>query len=226
MFVDGVIERHSGNFAGVYVDIDDFKAYNDSAGHQAGDQEIGKVRHTLRDHVRSECEADTLFPERSGDVIIHDGIALNPTGDEFIVLAHGMTTQEDVDNLIIRIQTALESVGVRASMGGRPHQSGETAQTFLDDIDAMMRQNKDGRACRELTAERIAGLRIVDAILEKIQIPRASVAKYLRVLDQLIDEVEVEPPVQWETPQEVPLSIDEETVPLLLEDTTFLRRAA
>lgn len=63
------IVREEGEVAVVMVDIDHFKAYNDSLGHQAGDECLCKVAACVRDSLR-----------RPADIVARYG------GEEFIVL--------------------------------------------------------------------------------------------------------------------------------------------
>ena len=60
--------RHGSQFSVVMLDIDDFKSYNDSFGHTAGDWALCKVAYLLSRHSRG-C-----------DVVVRFG------GDEFAVL--------------------------------------------------------------------------------------------------------------------------------------------
>ena len=80
--------RHGGEVAVMMVDIDDFKALNDTYGHAAGDAVLGAVARRLTDSVRVE------------DTIARIG------GDEFAVLTE-LVAGEDVDELRARIRARL-----------------------------------------------------------------------------------------------------------------------
>ena len=73
----------------LFIDLDDFKAINDSLGHAAGDALLVEVGERLRQCVRT---ADT--PARLG-------------GDEFAVLLEEIYTEEQVEQLAQRVMDAL-----------------------------------------------------------------------------------------------------------------------
>jgi diguanylate cyclase (GGDEF)-like protein len=88
-----------GDPAGVIViDLDALKAVNDTHGHAAGDELLKLTAQTLTASVRGL------------DVVARLG------GDEFGVLAVG-ASNEELDGLLQRIETALSKVGVLASLG-------------------------------------------------------------------------------------------------------------
>jgi diguanylate cyclase (GGDEF)-like protein len=92
---------HGANLALLYVDLDGFKAINDSLGHAAGDAVLIEVARRLRAAVRTT------------DVVARLG------GDEFAVIAENAGTPDDIDLLADRILGDLS----------KPHQLGE-AQRF------------------------------------------------------------------------------------------------
>lgn len=69
--------RSSEPIALFFIDIDDFKAYNDRFGHLIGDQALISVARTLADSFK-----------RGSDFLARYG------GEEFVVVACGMTQQE------------------------------------------------------------------------------------------------------------------------------------
>lgn len=66
--LDNILENHSGSHFVLLLDIDHFKAYNDSYGHAMGDQALSRVSFAIRDAVRSR------------DIVARYG------GEEFLVL--------------------------------------------------------------------------------------------------------------------------------------------
>jgi len=137
----------------LFIDLDDFKAVNDTLGHDAGDDLLVLVAERLRACTRS---ADTIA--RLG-------------GDEFAVLVEGTTAEADGRALADRVLDAMDvpfpiagrALRMRASVGVA---SGRylVAQEVLKDADlAMYAAKAAGKArvvafepgLRELAAERL-----------------------------------------------------------------------
>jgi diguanylate cyclase (GGDEF)-like protein len=81
--------NNGGQFALLYVDIDEFKSVNDSLGHPAGDELLKAVASRFRSCIR---EAD--FVARLG-------------GDEFAIIQTGIKQPSDVVELVKRIYEAI-----------------------------------------------------------------------------------------------------------------------
>ena len=80
-----------------YVDIDHFKAANDSLGHAAGDELLREVAHRL-----TSLLGDRDFAARLG-------------GDEFVLLQCGVTALEQVEAMASRL---VEALGEPVALGG------------------------------------------------------------------------------------------------------------
>ena len=78
-------EENAQSVALVYLDLDNFKAINDSIGHGAGDQLLREVAHRLGTTVRA------------GDTISRQG------GDEFLLVLGELTSEEVAANSAVRI---------------------------------------------------------------------------------------------------------------------------
>ena len=80
--------RHSRRCALLYLDFDDFKAINDTFGHQAGDAALIEGAARLRRVIRGDEMVGRL------------------AGDEFAVFIPDVQSSADVDHVVARIKTA------------------------------------------------------------------------------------------------------------------------
>ena len=131
--------RHGTTLALLMLDLDHFKAVNDTYGHAAGDAVLRAVAETLDGAVRVE------------DTVCRYG------GEEFAVLVRGIdpdgvrTFAERVRALVANVRVPLRSsdIGVTTSIGAamltRAHRS---VEHFLADADRALYAAKDrGRNC-------------------------------------------------------------------------------
>lgn len=129
----------------LFVDIDDFKAINDTLGHAAGDELLLTVAGRLTADVRSD------------DVVARLG------GDEFAVLlsfADGERLRDVADRLLVSLRAPMALAGttvtVTASIGGALGTPGDTAERLLHAADTAMysakRSGKDSRALLDALA--------------------------------------------------------------------------
>ena len=130
-------------FALHLIDLDGFKAINDSLGHLAGDQVLQFVAQRLISNIRS---TDTAF--RLG-------------GDEFAILHRGIRTADCIERLGQRLADRLiepmeiggVQVSVGASMGGALYAEGETMQHMMLRADEMLYSVKrSGKGAFKLAA--------------------------------------------------------------------------
>jgi diguanylate cyclase (GGDEF)-like protein len=84
-------DRRKTGFAVLFLDVDDFKAVNDTLGHAAGDQLLTDVASRLRSSLRS------------GDTAARVG------GDEFVVLVDRVVTKEAALVVAERLNEALRA---------------------------------------------------------------------------------------------------------------------
>lgn len=129
--------RQHGSFALLFVDLDEFKAVNDTMGHASGDALLVDVAKRLSDCVRAE------------DTVARFG------GDEFVVLLDNLTHQSQVEaiaNKILRtlrepFQLSATSATVGASIGCSLYpRDGLDAESLLCHADtAMYRAKRMGR---------------------------------------------------------------------------------
>jgi diguanylate cyclase (GGDEF)-like protein/PAS domain S-box-containing protein len=139
------VRRHHRMCGVLYVDLDRFKAVNDTLGHGVGDQLLMEAAARIQRTVR---ETDTVA--RLG-------------GDEFVVLCEDVEGLHHATDMAQRLITAFQSpfhlgdddahvgasIGIAYSVGGT-----ETSDKMLANADiAMYRAKKNGRACYELFDE-------------------------------------------------------------------------
>lgn len=123
------IQRHSGTFALLLLDIDDFKKYNDTHGHLLGDELLKRVARTIRATVR-----ETDLAARYG-------------GEEFVVIAQG-ATKEQATALAERIRRAVElSTPITVSIGISEYPGdGKTIEELIEAADqAMYGAKREGK---------------------------------------------------------------------------------
>jgi diguanylate cyclase (GGDEF)-like protein/PAS domain S-box-containing protein len=101
----------------IFVDIDNFKIYNDRYGHAEGDDVLKRMARFLMRYVRAE------------EPVMRVG------GDEFVVLMHDADL-EQTKRVADRLRNeALERAPVPFSLGYAAREPGETAQRLLDRAD-------------------------------------------------------------------------------------------
>ena len=134
-------------FALLFLDLDRFKAINDSLGHLAGDQLLLETASRLQNCLRA---SDTVA--RLG-------------GDEFVILLEDIGNLKDIEDCASRIQKALAAplnlnghqVAIAASIGIVLSDSVyQQAEELLRDADLAMYQAKQkGRACYQIFASQM-----------------------------------------------------------------------
>ncbi|MGY5884718.1 putative bifunctional diguanylate cyclase/phosphodiesterase [Modestobacter lacusdianchii] len=151
--------QRSGSMTGLlFVDLDGFKAVNDSLGHAAGDDVLREVAVRLRDTVRA------------GDVVCRLG------GDEFVVLVEGVDDErvlvELAERLIAAVSAPLllggQAASVGASVGVAVSRDGVTDPDvlFVEADTAAYRAKRHGRGRAELFDEALRGQLAERAVLE------------------------------------------------------------
>ncbi len=126
-----VAERYGRPCALIMFDIDHFKHFNDTWGHDAGDEVLVKVARTVSSQLR-----DTDHIGRWG-------------GEEFIVLAAN-TGFEGAVHLAERLRSAIEKLEIRdygsvtASFGVALHKEGEQGRGLVKRADLTLYAAKEG----------------------------------------------------------------------------------
>ena len=125
--------RRSSPIGVAIIDIDRFKNYNDSFGHQAGDEALRRIGEAIAESV-----------ERSGDFAARYG------GEEFVVILED-TTLAGAAGVGERIRNAVLDAGIRAPAGGLLSVSvgvaarlpGSTGEALLRQADAALYDAKN-----------------------------------------------------------------------------------
>jgi diguanylate cyclase (GGDEF)-like protein len=124
---------HESSLGVVYVDLDDFKAVNDSYGHRAGDEVLIASAEAIVGAVRPFDVAGRLG------------------GDEFAVLCPGVERSDDVEELSERVRSAIASsawttgIPISATVGVATSVSGESPDGLVSRADREMYRRKAGR---------------------------------------------------------------------------------
>lgn len=149
--------RHADfKFGVLFIDIDGFKIFNDSLGHNAGDTLLIQISERLTNCLR---RADTVSRPRQledGEAAVGDSTLARPGGDEFVVLAEDLRDPSDAVRVAERIQQKLalpfnvggHEIVVTASIGiAFNSDSKAEAPDLLRDAEiAMYRAKHTGKA--------------------------------------------------------------------------------
>lgn len=135
-------ERRGWIVALMFIDLDGFKAINDTYGHAIGDRALQEVALLLRRHVRKE----DAFARLGGDefVILMNEVGV-PAGATRLAEAvleelHGMS---DIEGRRIRLSA---SIGIASASGTATTMP--SPQSLLDQADqAMYRAKQQGKGC-------------------------------------------------------------------------------
>ena len=101
----------------IFIDIDHFKLYNDTHGHQKGDQVLARMARFLMRQVRAE------------EPVVRMG------GDEFLIVVFG-DTAERTEDVARRLQkSAARSAPVEFSLGWANRADGESLTQTIDRAD-------------------------------------------------------------------------------------------
>ncbi|UUY06305.1 GGDEF domain-containing protein [Svornostia abyssi] len=123
--------RHGGEILVAIIDVDQFKAINDTHGHEVGDTVLIEVAHRLTRTLRGE------------DTVARLG------GDEFAIVAE-VADQPTAELLLSRLRAGLADLPLpdgkvaRATIGAAPAQAGDDVSTALERADRAMYAAKRG----------------------------------------------------------------------------------
>ena len=155
--VVNLAKRHpSYKFAVLFIDVDEFKLYNDSLGHTAGDQLLIQIGQRLTASLRREDTVSRPSPSLQAEASADDDTLARLGGDEFTVLLYDIRDASDAIRVSERIAAKLaipltingQEIVISASIGialsTTPHSG---AEELLRDADiAMYRAKRAGKA--------------------------------------------------------------------------------
>jgi diguanylate cyclase (GGDEF)-like protein/PAS domain S-box-containing protein len=151
-------ERHpEARFAVLFLDVDEFRVFNDSLGHRAGDDLLRQLAKRLTSCLR---DSDTIARVEIGSVSLADSTVARIGGDEFTVLVEDLHNASDAIRIAERVQRRLAvpfsvgdtAVSLSTSVGiAFPESQTYTAEDLLRDAEiAMYRAKQRGRAGCEI----------------------------------------------------------------------------
>ena len=117
------IEFAPGGFSLLMMNLDNFKDTNDSEGHVKADEKLRLIGEILQD--------------------LREGTPARRSGDEFFILLPNVTTQEQLEAVIERIQVLFIGKDLKISIGGKRHEEGETAEELEQACDMLMTMMKN-----------------------------------------------------------------------------------
>jgi diguanylate cyclase (GGDEF)-like protein len=133
--------RHGWTLAVMFVDLDAFKAINDTYGHEAGDSVLQAIARRLKASARGE------------DTVSRQG------GDEFLYLLTGIRDEANISKIaekiveavqapcVIRLRDTTVSARVKASIGIAIFpKHGDTVQALIHSADEAMYRAKEAKS--------------------------------------------------------------------------------
>ena len=153
-----VSRRHLDfKFAVLFIDIDEFKVFNDSLGHTAGDSLLVQIANRLSAGLRGSDTVSRPCIGEEAELFAGESTLARPGGDEFAVLIEELHDPSDAIRVAERIQQRLAtpfrfndqeivlsvSIGIAFSNGG-----GTEAQDVLRDAEIAMYRAKSGGKAR------------------------------------------------------------------------------
>ena len=210
--------RRGNRVAILFIDLDNFKALNDSLGHEAGDYYLKELAKNMRKHIR---ESDTLA-RLGGDefVIVLDDIEHVDAVTEIVV--HGMEMIEEPIKVEDKVIFPRMSVGVALYPD-----NGSDATTLLKNADAAMyKAKRSGRHTysfysEEMTQEAFRRINFEQELKQAIEKDELEVF-YQPQIDAVKNElIGMEALVRWNHPEKG-LLLPHDFIPLAEESNLIL----
>jgi diguanylate cyclase (GGDEF)-like protein len=124
------LKRYGAGFSGIMVDVDGFRAVNESLGYEAGDQVLYELAQLLKQHIR---KADCIFRWRSG---------------RFLILASGIDADKAArfaDKLreVVVQHDFRHKVRIGVTLGVAQAEALDTQETFVSRLKTALSLAKD-----------------------------------------------------------------------------------
>jgi len=124
------LKRYGAGFSGIMVDVDGFRAVNESLGYDAGDQMLYELAQLLKQHTR---KADYLFRWRSG---------------RFLILASGIGAAQaglfaDKLRTVVAQHNFRQGLRVSVTLGAAQAEAQDTPETFVSRVKTALSLAKD-----------------------------------------------------------------------------------
>jgi diguanylate cyclase (GGDEF)-like protein/PAS domain S-box-containing protein len=124
--------RYHVPFGVLFMDIDHFKKFNDTYGHEAGDQLLKIVAATLR----SSSRPFDIFGRWGGEEIV--GVIRNVSAESLIAIGNRYRLLVEKSNAVVKGK----SIGVSVSIGATMIRPDDSAETVVNRADSLMYQSK------------------------------------------------------------------------------------
>ena len=181
----------------LYLDLDGFKAVNDSLGHDAGDELLRTVADRLVDVVRSH---DTVARLGGDEFAILLDAARQPTDEAMTVATRVLQTLSTPTRVQDRMIVVSASIGIAAP------DDGDSASTLLRNADIAMYEAKSAGRARAVVFEPGMGSRMDDRLQLELDLAAAVAEEQLRLVYQPVVDLEtdrvvgLEALLRWEHP--------------------------
>ncbi|MDQ2833042.1 MAG: EAL domain-containing protein [Acidobacteriota bacterium] len=204
------LENGAGaGFAVFFLDVDRFKAINDSVGHLAGDELIRQIATRLTECVARRPQTPSRLPGAAEDVVARIG------GDEFVLLLQQVSDPAQVRVLAQCVQQAFhepflvagERLSVSASIGiALSSTASQRPNDLLSDADTAMYESKAVGTGQFRLCDREMHSQALNALALETDLRRALELDQFRIVYQTIVSLSTfqvtgfEALLRWERP--------------------------
>ncbi len=128
-------ERYGGEASLVFLDLDGFKAVNDTFGHAAGDEALKRTAAALSQNIRESDVLGRLGGDEFGVILVQAGEKAARVKAKALATAIGAA----------EVEVGGTTVALAASVGVRAYEKGISAAQMMAEADAAMFINKGRR---------------------------------------------------------------------------------